>query len=367
MNKRKKGITKIITMLLVLTIILSGATLSPSTVQAVGWPDYAMELTLGTTVNGTFKEGDYSNVLENNFSSEYGYWWHVYKFSMPESGLLNIYLESRNSDYFYRSGYVFQNTGSCNGFAIFSYSNPDELIWRSSGDENRIEYTYSTAREVYYGSAEISLEQGDYYFALRQRYTSNTPYYLTLSYKEPIVNVVSISLGVKSIKLEPGGQYTFNTTILPNNATDKTIVWKSSNSSIASIVNGVVTANSPGRAFITATSSDGEIAATCGVTVIDTEAISKLEEAKPKITKTTSGRKAATIYFSGIGINDVKYQISYRTGSGKWTTKNVSGTSTTIKNLSSKKTYFIRIRAYKKIDGKVYYSQWSTIKKVKIK
>lgn len=359
MKHKYKIMAKAASILLALALIVSGIMFLPSTAQAVGWPDYAKELTLGTTVNGTIKEGDYSNVLENGFSSG-EYWWHVYKFSMPKSGLLNIYLESGNSNYFYQSG-------SGNGFAIFSYSNPDELIWRSCYRENSIDCTYSTAREIYYGSAEIALEQGDYYFTLRQLYTSNTPYYLTLSYKEPIINVVSISLGVKSIKLDPGEQYTFNATVLPNNATDKTVIWKSSNSSVASVADGVLTANSPGNATITAMSSDGEISATCTVTVIDTETIDKLEQAKPKITKAVSGRKKATIYFSDLGISGIKYQVSYRTGNEKWRTKNVSGTSAMIKNLKSKKTYSIRVRGYKAIDGITYYSQWSSIKKVKVK
>ena len=32
-----------------------------------------------------------------------------------------------------------------------------------------------------------------------------------------------------------------------------------------------------------------------------------------------------------------------------------------------KKTYYVRIRAYYKTDGKVYYGNWSNVKKVKIK
>lgn len=359
---RKQAVSAI----LILALVISGIVIAPTSVYAVGWPDYAQELTLGTTVNGTIKEGDYSSILENDYSGNNDYWWHVYRFSMPTNGLLNIYLESGNADYFYKDEY-YVRYGACNGFAIFSVANPDELIWRSSKDANRIEYTYSTAREVYYGSTEISLEQGDYYFALRQRYTSNTPYYLTLSYKEPTVNVTSISLNAKNVKLEPGEQYVFNPTVLPDNATDKTITWQSSNPSIASVVNGVLTANNPGTVVITAASSDGEISATTFVKVIDTEAIDKLENSKPKITKITSGIKKATVSFSGVGIVGVKYQVSYKTGSGKWKVKNISGTPATIRSLKSKKTYSVRVRAYKDIDGKVYYSQWSSTKKIKVK
>ena len=36
-----------------------------------------------------------------------------------------------------------------------------------------------------------------------------------------------------------------------------------------------------------------------------------------------------------------------------------------VNKLKKGKTYYVRIRAYKKINGKVLYSKWSAIKKVK--
>ena len=41
--------------------------------------------------------------------------------------------------------------------------------------------------------------------------------------------------------------------------------------------------------------------------------------------------------------------------------------SKTIKSLKSKKTYFAKVRAFKKVDGKNYFGAWSKIKKVKCK
>lgn len=37
------------------------------------------------------------------------------------------------------------------------------------------------------------------------------------------------------------------------------------------------------------------------------------------------------------------------------------------KNLRSNKNYYIRIRTYKTVNGKRYYSDWSKIKKEKVK
>ena len=44
-----------------------------------------------------------------------------------------------------------------------------------------------------------------------------------------------------------------------------------------------------------------------------------------------------------------------------------STTSKTITNLTQKKTYYVRIRAYKKIDGRSYYGAWSKVLKVTCK
>lgn len=42
-------------------------------------------------------------------------------------------------------------------------------------------------------------------------------------------------------------------------------------------------------------------------------------------------------------------------------------TKATVKKLKKGKTYRVRTRSYKKIDGKKYYSGWSKMKSVKVK
>ncbi len=73
-------------------------------------------------------------------------------------------------------------------------------------------------------------------------------------------------------------------------------------------------------------------------------------------------------YVSGDG-----YQIAYSKNrkfpSGKTAIKNVNCvySSKTISKLSKGKTYYVKVRAYKKAGGKKYYGAWSKVKKVKIK
>ncbi len=51
----------------------------------------------------------------------------------------------------------------------------------------------------------------------------------------------------------------------------------------------------------------------------------------------------------------------------KKTTKTTKSTKLTIKKLKSKKNYYVRVRAYKVVNGQNIYGSWSSVKKVKVK
>nr|MCR4807722.1 Ig-like domain-containing protein [Lachnospiraceae bacterium] len=70
-------------------------------------------------------------------------------------------------------------------------------------------------------------------------------------------------------RLEIGESFTINPTIIPENATNKKIIWKSTNNNIATVSdNGVVTAGeTPGVVTITATTEDGGFGMSCSVDV----------------------------------------------------------------------------------------------------
>lgn len=73
----------------------------------------------------------------------------------------------------------------------------------------------------------------------------------------PIFPVTSIEVTPTSGVLNVGETENLTATVLPENATNKTVTWSSSNEAIATVVDGVVTAKGPGEATITATSSNG--------------------------------------------------------------------------------------------------------------
>jgi uncharacterized protein YjdB len=82
------------------------------------------------------------------------------------------------------------------------------------------------------------------------------------------IAVTGVSLNKSSLSLEEGGSETLVATVTPDNATNKTVSWKSSASGVATVDgNGKVTAVKTGTATITVTTSDGSKTATCEVKV----------------------------------------------------------------------------------------------------
>ena len=81
------------------------------------------------------------------------------------------------------------------------------------------------------------------------------------------IPVTGVSVNPTSLALTTGATSTIIATITPNTATNQSITWTTSSSTIASVNNGVITAVSAGTATITATTVDGSFTATTFVTV----------------------------------------------------------------------------------------------------
>jgi Skp family chaperone for outer membrane proteins len=94
----------------------------------------------------------------------------------------------------------------------------------------------------------------------------------------------------------------------------------------------------------------------------------KVSLAKAKIKSAKAGKKSVTVKWGKIK-NAGGYQISYKVGSKtkKVTVSGGSKVSKKIKGLQSGKKYTIKVRAYKKVNGKTYYGKWSSAKKVTVK
>ena len=97
---------------------------------------------------------------------------------------------------------------------------------------------------------------------------------------DPIA-VASISLDKPMLSLAIGEDYTLKVTVLPMDATNKTVTWTSSSDAVATVSNGKVIAISPGTATITAKA--GNQTANCIVTV-SAIAVTGINLDKPTLT-----------------------------------------------------------------------------------
>lgn len=85
-----------------------------------------------------------------------------------------------------------------------------------------------------------------------------------------VVGVLGVSLNKTALTLEKGTRETLTATIMPSDATNTSVVWTSSNKSVAIVnANGRITALSPGTSTITVTTVSGGETATCQVTVTE--------------------------------------------------------------------------------------------------
>lgn len=97
--------------------------------------------------------------------------------------------------------------------------------------------------------------------------------------------VSSITLNEKSILIKPKGTYQLTATVLPENATDKSVSWYSDNTSIVTVSStGLVTAVGSGKTTVHAVTSDGGKMATCEVNV------------SIPVTKISLSKTSATLY-----------------------------------------------------------------------
>ena len=111
------------------------------------------------------------------------------------------------------------------------------------------------------------------------------------------VSAVAVSPTTATVKV--GESVTLSATITPDDATDKTITWSSSDEKVVTVDAGKVTGVTEGTATITATTKDGNKTATCAVTVSNEAPSSKEVILEGEITSDLTLNAADKNYMKG--------------------------------------------------------------------
>ena len=149
------------------------------------------------------------------------------------------------------------------------------------------------------GSAEITVKTND----------GGKTATCSVTVKAKVIPVAGISLDISSVTLNVGQTQALTATVSPDNATDKTVTWNSSNVVVASVSSeGVVRAVSAGTATISATA--GNFTADCSVTVVMPVASVSLNKNELTIEKGKSETLTATVSPSDATDKTVTWQSS---------------------------------------------------------
>jgi len=160
-------------------------------------------------------------------------------------------------------GGVFTGAGCFDGKLYYNTPNAIYCYDPSTGSKTKI--AGNSYSNEYYG-LQIS---GDNLYAVvaSDPNTTGTKVFIQQLVKQDVA-VNSVRLDKTSLDLNIGNTAKLTATVSPSDAANKNITWTTSNSSVATVKDGTVTAVAAGTATITASSNNGKTAS-CTVTVTD--------------------------------------------------------------------------------------------------
>ena len=151
------------------------------------------------------------------------------------------------------------------------------------------------------------------------------------------IKVSSVKLNTKNHTMYSNQYVQLKATVLPNNAYNKSVTWKSSNSKIATVdKNGKVKALKVGNAIITATSTDGSnVSAQCKIKVV--QRVTKIKLNKSIINLSKKG-KTAKLKATVLPNNAYNKSVTWKSNNTKVVTVDKNGK---IKATTNKGTTYV--------------------------
>ena len=346
---------KIVSLLLSVVMLISALSVSLNAYAAGFTPSKAQRVELNT---------QYSRVISASDPSWYGqsnYRYHLFVFDIPISGTLEIYIESDNGDL------VGRNINE--SLELYDAEDIDNYVWRKNFANNQ---SYNTNKNMYYNSAEISLTPGTLFLAKPYSiYTADSGSYNIVfrffpnvtkpsSFKVSSRKTTSIGLTWGRVGDVDGYQLYRNTKsgwkwVTNTTANSYTVYDLKPGVKYDFRVRSYVEAD--GKKYYSGWKNLATPTKPATVT-IKTPTTNKKHQIIAKWKKVADGT----------GYN-VQYSKS-KSFSSVIASKHISGiskTSYTGKNFTKGKTYYVRVRAYKTVNGTKYYGSWSKVKSIKSK
>jgi uncharacterized protein YjdB len=146
-----------------------------------------------------------------------------------------------------------------------------EILWQNSNPEAAVIIEGEGGRVI------KGLARGKTRITVLAGTNTNLTSSVEITVTDRRVPVESISVSQTGIAMATGTTKTVRTSLVPDDATVKTLLWESDNSAVATVSDGVIAAHSPGTAVVTAKSeSNPEITASITVSVPDLSSLPSL-------------------------------------------------------------------------------------------
>jgi len=223
------------------------------------------------------------------------------------------------------------NTETLNATITPSNATNQNVTWRSSNSAVATVSTSGKVTAVAKGTATITVTTVD----------GGKTASCTVTVAAENVPVTGVSLNKSSISLNVGGIEDLAAAIMPSNATNQNVTWYSSNTRVATVSDGTVTAVAAGSATITVTTIDGNKTASSSVTI--TLAI----PATPTgVTASAASATSVTVSWSSV-TGATGYKV-YRSTSASGTYSKAGDATTasyTDTGLTANTTYYYKVSA----------------------
>ncbi len=150
------------------------------------------------------------------------------------------------------------NTEKLNATVLPGNADDKSVTWKSSDENIAAVDSEGNVTGVGVGSATVTVTTVDGAKTAECAVTVNP------------VAVTGVALDKTEITVEEGKVMKLVSTVLPDNATDKTVAWSTSNPDVATVDhNGIVKGVAAGTATVTVTTNDGSKTTSCAVTVTE--------------------------------------------------------------------------------------------------